>query len=63
MAQDPAEWIDGVKIAVGSALEQCDRQRIAGISISGQQHGLVALDSDHKVMPGPADAATGTGIV
>ena len=57
VAQDPAEWIHGVNSALGSALEQCDRQRIAGISVSGQQHGLVALDSHHEVLLGPPDAA------
>jgi xylulokinase len=61
VAQDPAEWISGVKNALRSALEQCDRQRIAGISVSGQQHGLVALDADHKVLLRPAEAAAVVG--
>lgn len=47
--QDPAGWIFGVKKAVRLALEHCDRERIGGIAVSGQQHGLVALDAEHQV--------------
>lgn len=49
--QDPADWLD--------ALDGCFRilrdkgvalDRVEGIGVSGQQHGFVALDADHRVL-------------
>jgi D-xylulose kinase len=42
--QDPAWWIEAIKIAVRDAMRS-ERFEIGGIGISGQQHGLVCLDS------------------
>jgi D-xylulose kinase len=41
--QDPAWWIDALQLAVRDAL-RAERFAIAGIGVSGQQHGLVCLD-------------------
>jgi xylulokinase len=41
--QDAAWWIDALRIAVRDALRD-EKFEIAGIGVSGQQHGLVCLD-------------------
>jgi D-xylulose kinase len=41
--QDPAWWIDALRTAVRDATRG-ERFEIAGIGVSGQQHGLVCLD-------------------
>ena len=41
--QDPAWWIDALRIAVRDAVRG-ERFDIGGIGVSGQQHGLVCLD-------------------
>jgi D-xylulose kinase len=47
--QDPAWWIDALQAAVRDAMRD-ERIDIAGIGVSGQQHGLVCLDrSDRPV--------------
>ena len=49
--QDPAWWIEALRIAVGEAI-RVERCEIAGIGVSGQQHGLVCLDDrDRPVRP------------
>lgn len=49
--QDPAWWIDAMRAAVRDAA-RVERFAIAGIGVSGQQHGLVALDSrDRPLRP------------
>ncbi len=49
--QDPAWWIDALRIAVRDAVRG-ERFDIGGIGVSGQQHGLVCLDrSDRPVRP------------
>lgn len=45
--QDPAEWILGVQTATRLALQSVDASCVRGMAVSGQQHGLVALD-EHK---------------
>ncbi|HEX9494191.1 MAG TPA: xylulokinase [Candidatus Limnocylindria bacterium] len=42
--QDPDWWIDALRVAVRDATRS-ERFEIAGIGVSGQQHGLVCLDS------------------
>ncbi len=50
--QDPAWWLDAVRSAVRAALADAPGTEIAGIGVSGQQHGLVALDAaDRPVRP------------
>jgi xylulokinase len=50
--QDPEGWIHAVSQTIEEALQRSDvpRDQIVGIGISGQQHGLVALDSDDRVL-------------
>ena len=49
--QDPAWWIDALRAAVREALRR-GRFDVAGIGVSGQQHGLVCLDAnDRPVRP------------
>ncbi len=52
LEQDPQWWIDAVEKTVASCLEQVgDRKsEFGGIGVSGQQHGLVVLDSDDNVV-------------
>ncbi len=54
LEQHPQAWIDAVESCVAQCLDQlgADRGRIQGIGVSGQQHGLVALDAqDRPVRP------------
>jgi xylulokinase len=49
--QDPEWWIDALRIAMRDLLRG-QRVDVAGIGVSGQQHGLVCLDGrDHPVRP------------
>jgi len=50
--QHPAEWIAALESTVSSVLEALGsrRREVAGIGVSGQQHGLVALDKDFAVI-------------
>jgi xylulokinase len=49
--QDPEWWIDALRAAVADALRG-QRFDVAGIGVSGQQHGLVCLDDrDRPVRP------------
>lgn len=43
---NPNDWIS----AFNSALEQAGSPKPAAISVAGQQHGLVTLDSEHNVV-------------
>jgi xylulokinase len=44
--QDPEDWWRGTQ----EALEQLGADDVAGIGLSGQMHGLVALDADEQVL-------------
>lgn len=50
LEQHPQDWIRAVDECVTSCVEQIGDQakRIAGIGVSGQQHGLVALGADDQ---------------
>lgn len=50
--QDPADWWEAVKKGLKAILKKCpiDKSLIAGISFSGQMHGLVALDKSYQVI-------------
>jgi len=51
--QDPADWIRALRISVQGALASSPAGthcRVAGIAVSGQQHGLVALDRENRVL-------------
>lgn len=63
LEQHPQHWLDAVTAAGQQALALVDAARIAGIAVSGQQHGCVVLDAQHAVVR-PAklwcDTATAT---
>jgi xylulokinase len=44
--QDPEDWWRATR----QALEELDADDVAGIGLSGQMHGLVALDADERVL-------------
>ena len=48
--QHPQTWLDAVEETVGKVLAQVDRTAVRGIGVSGQQHGLVALDAADQVI-------------
>ena len=52
--QDPSTWIEGIKASVAQALAAvpggATKEDIMGVSVSGQQHGLVAIDADGQVV-------------
>ncbi len=50
MEQQPAQWLEAVVAAGRSALAAVDASRIAGIGVSGQQHGCVVLDARGDVV-------------
>jgi xylulokinase len=52
MEQDPSVWISAVESTIAQVIEKLGTRRseIAGIGVSGQQHGLVLLDSNNKVV-------------
>ena len=52
--QHPKTWIDACDFTIKAALKKAkiNPQQIAGIGVSGQQHGFVALDAnDHVIRP------------
>jgi xylulokinase len=52
MEQDPAAWITAVETTISEVLQQLGSRRseVAGIGVSGQQHGLVLLDAQDQVV-------------
>ena len=50
--QEPEDWWRASQIAVQGVLKEAgiDGSAINGIGLSGQMHGLVLLDRDHKVI-------------
>ncbi|MFL6452200.1 MAG: xylulokinase [Bryobacteraceae bacterium] len=50
--QDPDNWWLASKAAIRSVLREAgiDGKSVAGIGLSGQMHGLVLLDENHKVI-------------
>lgn len=48
--QDPADWWEGTQKALRAAAASCRDYEIRGIGMSGQMHGMVALDSEHRVV-------------
>ena len=50
--QDPSTWLEGVRVAVKAALEEAglEPSAIAAVGVSGQQHGMVALDAAGEVI-------------
>ena len=52
MEQDPAVWIAAVERTTGEVLQKLGSRKneIVGIGVSGQQHGLVLLDANDRVV-------------
>jgi xylulokinase len=48
--QDPRTWMLAVREVVGEIAKRIDPGRLAGIGVSGQQHGLVVLDEHAEVV-------------
>ncbi|MEN0105865.1 MAG: xylulokinase [Pseudomonas sp.] len=50
--QQPADWINALELATRKALVEAgvSGEAIAGIGVSGQQHGLVLLDAEGQVL-------------
>ena len=50
--QSPENWYRQTSAGLRELLSDIDKSRVAGIGVSGQMHGLVALDkSDHVIRP------------
>ncbi len=52
MEQHPQEWINATKSVIARCVDDLGelRSKIAGIGVSGQQHGLVVLDESDEVI-------------
>lgn len=48
--QNPEDWWEAVKEGLGELTQDVDKSLIRGIGCGGQMHGLVALDSEDKVI-------------
>jgi len=48
--QEPATWWDAVRAVVARLVAAVDPARLAGIGVSGQQHGFVPLDAAGEVI-------------
>jgi xylulokinase len=48
--QDPEAWWQATEAAVQQVLSQINPQCIAGIGLSGQQHGVTLLDIEDQVL-------------
>ena len=50
--QDPAQWVTALRKTIKGALAaaKASPRNVKALSVSGQQHGFVPLDRDHKVL-------------
>jgi len=48
--QEPADWWKGTKDAFKELLDGVEKENLVAIGLSGQMHGLVALDKDNQVV-------------
>lgn len=48
--QEPRTWVDAMRVSVAEALSGIEAGAVAGIGVSGQQHGFVALDAADEVI-------------
>ena len=63
MEQHPRDWLDAVVATCGEVLQQVDGAQIAGVGVSGQQHGCVVLDDqDEVVRPAKLWCDTATAV-
>jgi xylulokinase len=52
MEQDPKDWIDAAEQSIGQVIGKLGARKdeVCGIGVSGQQHGLVVLDHEDRVV-------------
>lgn len=50
MEQHPRDWVAAMDSVIAEVVGQVDAKRVRGIGVSGQQHGLVALDEKGAVI-------------
>lgn len=48
--QEPAWWVDALRAAVKAAVAQASSTEVTALGVSGQQHGLVVLDEEMRVI-------------
>jgi len=48
--QEPQWWVDALREAVRQALSQAPNVKVVALAVSGQQHGLVVLDEEMRVI-------------
>ena len=48
--QNPHDWVSGARRAVAGLMRGAGRAEVSGIGLSGQMHGLTALDAGHRVL-------------
>ena len=48
--QNPADWWRGARAALSRLMQKIDISRVAGLGLSGQMHGMVALDAQKDVL-------------
>ena len=48
--QDPADWWKATVKGIKNVTKSIDTKDVAAVGLSGQMHGLVALDKDNKVL-------------
>ena len=48
--QDPEEWWSALCVCVPKLLDGIDATQVAGLSVGGQMHGLVALDENDNII-------------
>ena len=48
--QEPHWWVDALRDSVLQAVSQVPRAQVRAVGVSGQQHGLVALDETLQVI-------------
>src|SRR5690606_39170949 len=47
--QDPADWLSAAEEALGVVTAEVGSDRVAAIGLSGQMHGMVAIDASDRV--------------
>jgi xylulokinase len=52
MEQNPADWVAACDACIKEVVYSLgqERRRVVGLGVSGQQHGLVPLDADYRVV-------------
>lgn len=48
--QDPADWLSAAEEALGVVTAEVGSDRVAAIGLSGQMHGMVAIDASDRVV-------------